>query len=209
MKNDKCKICRRLGAKLFLKGERCLSSKCSFIRKPYSPGQKGKRRTRGGSEYGKELKEKEKLKNWYNLRERQFEKYVNEVLERRGKVEDAAALLIQKLESRLDNVVFRMGFVSSRSRAKQSVGHGHFLVNNKKIDIPSYSVRKGDVIALSKRAQKKAAYQNLSAILKKYTPPFWIQIDSGKLEGKIIKDPSLEEITPPAEISSIFEFYSR
>ena len=117
MKNTKCKICRRLGVKLFLKGERCLSPKCAMVKRDYAPGEKGKRRRRTFSEYGKELREKQKLKNWYNLRERQFRNYVKEVLAKRGKVEDAGSLLVEKLESRLDNVVFRMGFVSSRNQS--------------------------------------------------------------------------------------------
>ncbi len=209
MKNNKCKICRRLGAKLFLKGDKCLSPKCPVIKKPYPPGEKGKRRTRTRSEYGKELSEKQKLKNWYNLGEKQFRKYVKEVLEKRGKVEDAGALLIEKLESRLDNVVFRMGFTSSRSQARQVISHGHFLVNEKKVNIPSYQVKKGDKVALKPESRKKTIFGNLSTSLKKYKPPSWIELDIEKLEGKISAQPSLEEAASPAEISVIFEFYSR
>ena len=209
MKDKKCKICRRLGVKLFLKGERCFSPKCPMIKRPYLPGQKGKRKHRGFSEYGKELAEKQKLKNWYNLKERQFRKYVREVLAKREKVEDAGALLIRKLESRLDNVVFRMGFADSRIQAKQIVSHGHFLVNGRKIDIPSRQVKKGDKISLKTSSRKKVIFQNLPATLKKYKPPSWIQINIEKLEGEIIGQSSLEEAGLPVEISTIFEFYSR
>ena len=209
MKNRKCKICRQLGVKLFLKGDKCLSPKCSMIRKPYLPGIKRKRRTRGFSEYGKELKEKQKLKNWYNLKERQFRKYVNEVLAKRGKVEDAGALLIKKLESRLDNVVFRLGFASSRAQAQQLISHNHFLVNGKRVNISAYQVKKRDKIALHPNSRKKTIFQNLSTVLKKYKPPSWMELNVEKLEGKIIGEPSLEKTAPPAEISSIFEFYSR
>jgi len=209
MKDKKCKICRRLGVKLFLKGERCLSQKCPIITKPYPPGEKGKRRTRQRSEYGKELSEKQKLKNWYNLRERQFRKYVKEVLEKRGRVEDAGALLIKKLESRLDNVVFRMGFTPSRVQARQIVNHGHFLVNEKKVDIPSYQVKKGDKISLRASSRNKAMFRDLPTILKKHQVPSWIKINIEKLEGEIVGQPNLEEAAPPAEISTIFEFYSR
>ncbi len=209
MKNNKCKICRRLGVKLFLKGEKCLSSKCSMIKKPYPPGMKGKRRTKKISEYGKELNEKQKLKNWYNLREKQFRNYVKEVLGRRGKVEDAGALLIKKLERRLDNVVFRLGFASSRVQARQIVNHNHFLVNGKRVNIPSYQVKKGDRISLKPSSQKKTIFQDLPTVLKKHKPPSWIELDAKKLEGKIISEPTLEEAAPPVEISSIFEFYSR
>jgi len=195
--------------KLFLKGERCLSAKCSIIRKPYPPGQKKKRRARALSEYGKELREKQKMKNWYNLRERQFRKYVKSVLNARGKVKDASALLIKILETRLDNVVFRLGFSSSRVLAKQMISHGHFLVNGKPINIPSYLVKKGDKISLKPKSAKKPLFQNLPVVLKKHTPPAWLEMNIEKLEGKILRDPTFDEATPPAEVSSIFEFYSR
>lgn len=209
MKNTKCKICRRLGVKLFLKGERCLSVKCAVIRKPYPPGQKKKRRARALSEYGQELREKQKMKNWYHLRERQFKNYVNKILDSRGKVKDPSSLLIKALESRLDNVVFKLGFSSSRASAKQMVSHGHFLVNNKSLNIPSYLVKKGDKITLKPASAKKKIFQNISAVLKKYTSPAWLEINVDKLEGKVLRDPGPEDVTPPAEISSIFEFYSK
>jgi small subunit ribosomal protein S4 len=180
-----------------------------MVKRPYPPGQKAKKRTRGLSEYGKELREKQKLKNWYNLDERQFRKYVKEVLAKRGKVEDAGDLLIKKLESRLDNVVFRMGFVPSRVQARQVISHGHFLVNGKKVDIPAYQTKKGDKITLHPRSPKKNIFQNLPTTLKKYNPPSWIELNIEKLEGKITGQPNLDEATPPAEISTIFEFYSR
>jgi len=209
MKEKKCKICRRLGVKLFLKGERCFSPKCAMVKRNYPPGVKGKRRKGAMSEYGKELVEKQKLKKWYNLKERQFKKYVKEVLAKRGIVENAGALLIEKLESRLDNVVFRMGFASSRAQARQMVSHGHFLVNGKRVDIPSLEVRKNDKISLRPSSRKKIIFQRTAEILKKHTPPSWIKVDAQKMEGEIIGKPSLEEAGVPVEISSIFEFYSR
>jgi len=209
MKDKKCKICRRLGVKLFLKGERCFSQKCPMITRPYAPGEKGKKRTRPPSEYGKELREKQKLKNWYNLKERQFRKYVKEVLGKRGKVEDAGVLLVRKLESRLDNVVFRMGFTLSRVQARQIVNHGHFLVNGRKVNIPSYQVKKGDKISLHASSRNKAIFQNLPISLKKHQAPSWIKINIEKLEGEIVGQPNLEEAGLPAEISTIFEYYSK
>lgn len=210
MQNSKCKICRRLGQKLFLKGDRCLSPKCPMITKPYPPGMKAKkRRRRVISEYGKELREKQKLKAWYNLKEKQFRKYIKEVLEKRGKVEDTNALLVKKLESRLDNVIFRMGFTSSRSQAHQIISHNHFLVNGKMVNIPSFQTKKGDKISLNPRSGKKIIFQNLPTVLKKYKPPSWIKVNVEKLEGQITGTPSLEETAPPAEISAIFEYYSR
>jgi small subunit ribosomal protein S4 len=209
MVKKKCKICRRLGVKLFLKGEKCLSPKCLMIKRAYPPGQKRRRRPTPLSEYGQALREKQKLKNWYNLKERQFKNYVKKILEKRGRVKDASSLLIKILESRLDNVVFRLGFANSRDQARQLVSHGHFLVNGKSINIPSYLVKKGDTISLKAQKTKKAIFQNLKNLLKKYKVPNWLALDIEKLEGKVIGEPSLEEAVPPVEISAIFEFYSR
>lgn len=209
MINSKCKICRRLGVKLFLKGERCLSPKCPMVKRAYPPGQKGKRRKGILSEYGKQLGEKQKLKSWYNLGERQFKKYIKEILEKGGRVEDASAEIIKILELRLDNVVFRLGFAVSRARARQLVSHSYFLVNGKSINIPSYQLKKGDVISLKPSKVKKAIFQNLKNLLKKYKTPSWLELNLEKLEGKVIGEPKLEEVTPPVEISAIFEYYSR
>ena len=144
MQKSDCKICRRVGTRLFLKGERCSSSKCAMVKRPYAPGLK-KKKVRGRvSEYGKELIEKQKLRNWYNLSEKQFRNYIKGILEKRGKVEDAGQLLIKKLESRLDSVIFSIGFASSKTEARQMVSHGHFKVNKRKINIPSCQIRKGE-----------------------------------------------------------------
>jgi len=209
MRDEKCKICRRLGVKLFLKGEKCLSPKCPILRRPYPPGQKGKRRRKRLSEYGKELREKQKLKNWYNLRERQFRKYVKETLSKRGKIEDAAGQLIQTLERRLDNVVFRLGFATSRVQARQLVSHRHLSVNDKVVNIPSFLVKKGDKIKIRKTAAKKTVFQNLPTTLKKHQLPSWLTLNIEKLEGKVKTLPTFEEAAPPVEVSAIFEFYSR
>lgn len=209
MKDAACKICRRQGVKLFLKGEKCISVKCPLLRKSYPPGQKGKRRTRPLSEYGKELSEKQKLRNWYNLAERQFRKYVKLTLDSRGKVEDAAAFLIRVLERRLDNVVFRLGFASSRSGARQMISHRHILLNGKPVNIASILVKKGDMIRVKEKSVSKKIFSTLSSTLKKHKSPTWLELDAAKLEGKVIGEPNLEEAAPPAEISSIFEFYSR
>ena len=209
MIKNKCKICRRLGTKLFLKGERCNSVKCAMVKRPYAPGEKAKKRRSSLSEYGKELKEKQKLRNYYNLSEKQFKNYVKQALESRAKEEDTVSILLKKLESRFDNVVFQMGFASSRTKARQAVTHGYFLINNRKVNIPSYQVKKGDKISLHPKASKKALFQGLSVALKKYKAPSWIRIDADKMEVEIINQPNIEEMTPPAEVSSIFEFYSK
>lgn len=203
---SKCKICRRAGTKLFLRGDRCLSAKCAMVKRPYSPGVKAKKVRKNVSEYGKELAEKQKLKNWYYLSEKQFGNYVKDILQKRGKVEDTSLALIKKLEHRLDNVIFRIGFASSRASARQMVTHGHFWVNGKRVDIPSYETRKGDKVSIRPGSVKKAIFKEN---IKEDEVPSWIKYDSVKKEAEIIGDAFLEESAIPAEIASIFEFYSR
>jgi small subunit ribosomal protein S4 len=209
MSDSQCKICRRMGVKLFLKGERCFTQKCQMVKKPYPPGKKGKRRPIPLSEYGRELKEKQKLKNLYNLKETQFKNYFKEVLKKRGKVENASELIVKILESRLDNVVFRLGFTSSRKQARQLVSHGYFLVNGKATNIPSRQLKKGDTISIKPQKYKKAVFKDIKTIVKKIKTPNWLEFNVEKLEGKLKSDPALEDIIVPVEISSIFEFYSR
>lgn len=180
-----------------------------MVKRPYPPGEKAKKRRGSLSEYGKELREKQKLKNWYNLSEKQFGGYVMEILDKRSKLEDAGALLIKKLENRLDNTVFQAGFAVSRIQARQLVSHGYFLINGRKVNIPSYQVKKGDKISLHPKTNKKNIFHNIVSFLKKRKAPSWIKVDQEKLEAEIIGQASLEETNPPAEISSIFEFYSK
>lgn len=194
---------------MFLKGEKCLSPKCPMIKKPYPPGMKKKRRFTASSEYGKELKEKQKLKNWYVLSERQLSNYVEAIFKKRGRVEDASALLIQKLESRLDNAVFRLGFSPSRSQARQLVSHGHLLVNGRPINTPSYQLKKGDKISIKPKSKKKKNLENLSISLKKHEVPSWLKLDIVNLQGEVSAAPDPEQALSPAELSSIFEYYSR
>lgn len=209
MKNKKCKICRRMGTKLFLRGEKCFSPKCPMVRRPYPPGQKGKRRPSPPSEYAFLLKEKQKLKRWYNLDERQFKNYVKEALSKRRKVEDASSFLIQNLEKRLDNVVFRLGFAVSRDQARQLVSHGYFLVNGKPVNVPSFRLKVGDTVSLKPSKLKKNLFKDIKSKLKKEKVLSWLSLDTEKLEGKIIAQPKVEEISPPVEVSAIFEFYSK
>lgn len=205
-----CKICRQQGQKLFLKGERCLSPKCVFIKRPTPPGPKGKRRRRQLSEYGRELRQKQGLKRWYNLGEQQFKNYVKKILGRRGQnLKDPAILLIQVLEKRLDNIVFRLGFAKSRAQARQMVSHGYFMVNGKPTKIPSFQLKKNDTLQIRTSKSQKTMLQNLKPLLKKQTPPVWLMLDVEKMEGKVIGEPTLEEAAPPAEIPTVFEFYSR
>lgn len=187
-----------------------MSAKCPILKRPYPPGhQSAKRRGRRNlSGYGRQLREKQKLRNFYNLKEYQFKKYVKDVLDKRGKVEDTQTFLIKKLEKRLDNVVFKLGFASSRVQARQLVGHGHFLVNGKKVNIPSFQTKKGDEISI-KSAKDKVIFHQLPVLLKQEPIAPWLKIDIKKLQGKIVAEPCLEDAAPPAEISAIFEFYSR
>ncbi|OGZ23948.1 MAG: 30S ribosomal protein S4 [Candidatus Nealsonbacteria bacterium RIFCSPLOWO2_01_FULL_41_9] len=210
MPTNQCKTCRQQGQKLFLKGDRCFSAKCVFVKRAYPPGPKGKRRRKQLSEYGRELREKQGLKKWYNLGEQQFKNYVKEILQKRGQNQkDPAVLLVQVLEKRLDNIVFRLGFAKSRAQARQMVSHGYFSVNGKPTKIPSYQLRKNDTLQVRTKKTEKIMLQNLKPLLKKQKTPSWLELDAEKMEAKVIGEPNLEEAAPPAEIPTIFEFYSR
>ena len=209
MKKNVCKICRRLGQKLFLKGEKCSSPKCAMIKRAFAPGQKKKKASRNISEYAKELKEKQKLKNWYNLKEYKFKKYVQDILSNKGEIDNLSEELIKKLEKRLDNVIFRMNLARSRKEARQLVSHAHFLVNGKPVNIPSFSDKKGDIINLKDSKKDKKLFKEFLLPLQKNQISSWLQFNLKNMEGKIIGDPSLEEALPPAEILSVFEFYSK
>ena len=185
MKTNSCKICRRLGQKLFLKGERCLSPKCAMIKSAYPPGQKKKRRTRSMSEYNKELREKQKLRSWYNLKEHQFKKYIQEVLTKRGKTVNFSLELIKKLEKRFDNVIFRMNLAKSRKGARQLISHSYFLVNDRGVNVPSFEVKKGDIISLRNGKKGKNLFKDfLTPSQQKVKIPSWLQFNVKKMEGK-------------------------
>lgn len=193
MLNDKCKKCRRIGEKLFLKGEKCFSPKCPLTRKPYVPGifgkMKKKKAKRGLSEYGVQLREKQKVKFNYGLKERQFANYLKEA-NKKGKGE-AKTRLVELLESRLDNIVFRLGLSDSRSSARQIVSHGHIMVNNRKVSIPSLRLRMGDKISIRPQSINKGFLKDIDIKLKKYNPPSWIKFDKSKKEGEIIGRPTI------------------
>ena len=180
-----------------------------MVKRPYPPGQRGKRRLGGPTEYGLLLAEKQKLKTWYNLKERQLKRYVKKALAMRGKVEDIGKYLLNSLEMRLDNVVFRSGFAKSRSQARQLVSHSFFLVNEEPVNIPSFSLKVGDEISMKPQKMKKKYVENLKDFLKKYTPPSHLKLDPEKLKVKIISEPKVEEILLPVDLYSVFEFYSK
>jgi small subunit ribosomal protein S4 len=207
--NTKCKICRRAGAKLFLKGARCYNQKCAMVRRPTTPGKKGKRRARSLSEFGRELREKQRMKACYNLREQQFKNYVDAILSKKSVIDDLSLALIDSLESRMDNVVFRLGFASSRAAARQLVSHKSFLVNGKPVNLPSRRIAKGNVVSVAPRKTGNAYFKQLKEALKSHKPPAWLALDLEKLEGRRIGDPTVEEAMPPAEIGTVFEFYAK
>lgn len=207
--NPKCKQCRRAGQKLFLKGERCHTPKCALTRRPYAPGARSKRMGRGLSEYGKQLLEKQKVKKTYGLLETQFKNYVLKAIKKKG---DSRDNLVTELETRLDNVIFRFGISKSRETARQLVSHGLVKVNGRRVNIPSFQVKAKDVITFKDRILKSPLFANLSTILKKQQLPAWLVFDAAKMEGKIVRQPSpddLSDLTGTANLAMVIEYYSR
>lgn len=206
MTNAKCKQCRRAGEKLFLKGERCLTPKCPMIKKPYPPGVHGRSRRRGLSEYGQQLKEKQKIKRTYGILERQFKRYIKLASQQKG---DSRENLMRLLETRLDNTVFRLGFAKSRSQARQIVSHRQVMINKKTVNIPSYQVKAGQTITLRDKIKKSTLFENLKASLKNYQLPAWLSLDKQKLQGKVLNLPSVNDFGDLGPLGTILEYYSR
>ena len=198
-----CKLCRREGQKLFLKGERCYSSKCAIERRNYAPGQHGQARKKQ-SEYGLQLREKQKAKRFYGMQETQFRNLFEKAAKKPGMTGENLLVL---LETRLDNVVFRLGFASSRKEARQLVTHGHFTVNGKKADIPSMEVKAGDVIKVKEKSQSSPKFKEVKEM--SITVPSWMSVDVEKLEGKVITLPRREDIDTPIAEHLIDELYSK
>ena len=205
----KCKKCRRAGEKLFLKGEKCLSSKCVFEKKSYPPGLPITARKHRSmmSEYGTQLKEKQKVRNVYQLSEKQFSAYVKHASSKHGVV--PTEQLFEDLETRLDSVVYRLGFAESRSLARQITSHGHLTVNGRRVDIPSHKVRKGDVIAVREGSREKPYFLMLKENIQKHIAPAWLKLDISKLEGVVQDKPSLGQSDLTFNLTLIMEFYSR
>jgi small subunit ribosomal protein S4 len=200
-----CRLCRREGIKLYLKGERCFSEKCAVDRRPFPPGQHGQGRRRN-SEYGLQLREKQKARRFYGVLEKQFEAYYDEAARRQGITGEN---LLQILESRLDNVVYRLGFAASRAEARQLVRHGHFTVNGRKVDIPSYLTKVGDVIAIREKSQQLDRIKTLLENAESRSIPPWLELDLAAKSGKIVRLPAREEIDTPVAEQMIVEHYSR
>ena len=203
--DEQCRICRREGQKLFLKGSRCYSDKCSISRRNYAPGQQGQKRAKL-SEYGTQLREKQKTKSYYGVGEKQFRGYFEMASNRKGITGEN---LLQILESRLDNVVYRLGFGASRAQARQLVNHGQFAVNGKKVDIPSYLVKAGDVITVRENKKDNGAIKvNVEANASRPVPA-WLELNNETLSGKVIRLASREDVDIPIEEHLIVELYSK
>jgi small subunit ribosomal protein S4 len=205
-----CKLCRREGEKLFLKGARCLSPKCSFERRSYPPGQHGKdaqfRRGRG-SDYATQLREKQKARRIYGVLERQFRRYFRDALRRPGLT---GWNLLAILESRLDNVIYRMGWADSRNHARLLVQHGHFTVNGRRTNIPSFLVTPGDVITVRDGSQNRRYFKEIRAYMEDRPPaPEWLEVDSVALKGTVTRVPERRDIDFPLNEQLIVEYYSR
>jgi small subunit ribosomal protein S4 len=201
-----CRLCRREDMKLFLKGERCYTDKCGYERRSYPPGQHGQSRRRKRSDYGEQLREKQKVKRIYGIAERQFRGYYHKATHMKGV---AGENLIQLLERRLDNVVYRMGFASDHAEARQLVRHGHFRINGKKVDIPSYLVRPRDIVNVCEGSQKIARINEALAAVDRRGVPQWIDLDKDGFRGTVRQLPSREDVTLPIREQLIIELYSK
>src|SRR5437764_10616753 len=200
-----CRLCRRDSVKLFLKGERCYTSKCAIEKRKYPPGQHGQRQ-RKLADYGVQLREKQKIKRIYRVLERQFRNYFKEAVRRKGVTGE---ILLQLLELRLDNTVYRLGFGLSRRQARQLVNHAHFQVNGKKVNIPSYQVRPGDVISVRERSRQAGAIVEALDSTGGRRVPEWLVLDRAALSGQVMAVPTREQIDTQVNEALIVEFYSR
>lgn len=198
-----CRICRREGVKLFLKGDRCYTGKCSVSRREYAPGQHGQRRSKL-SEYGLQLREKQKARKFYGILESQFRKYFDMAVRKKGVTGEN---LLQILETRFDNVVYRLGYANSRSEARQLLRHGHFKINGKKVDIPSLLVKPGDVIEVKEKSKEIPVIKEVAESSR--IVPKWLEINKETLVGKVVELPTRDEVDLPVKEQYIVELYSK
>ena len=201
-----CRLCRREGMKLFLKGERCYAEKCAIERRNVPPGHHGKGRKAKLQGYGLQLREKQRVKRMYGVLERQFRRYFHEADRRKGITGET---LLQLLESRLDNVVYRLGFATSRPQARQLVRHGHFLVNGGRADIPSYSLRAGDRVSVKSRSANNATISYAREEVKGRGVPEWLELGADGQEGRYAAIPTREQLNLPVQEQLIVELYSK
>lgn len=191
---------------MFFKGDRCQSPKCAMVKKNYPPGLHGPKGRKRQTDYGLQLAEKQKAKKQYNLSEKQFRLTFEKARKQLG---NTGETLLKLLELRLDNVVYRLGFASSRSQARQLVNHGHFMVNNKRADIPSLKVKSGDIIKVKGKSKSSKSLKNLAETLKKQEVPGWLNLDAKELSGKVLHEPSMKDISINTNVQMIIEFYSK
>jgi len=204
--DPKCKQCRRLGDKLFLKGERCNSAKCGIVKRNYPPGVHGNKGRTRQTEYGLQLAEKQKALKEYRIMEKQFRLTFEKAQEQAG---DTGENFLRLLESRLDNTVYRLAFTDSRDKARQLVNHGHFTVNGKLVTIPSYKIKVGDIVAIKESSKKSKVFANLSEKIKKQSVPSWLNLDAATLSGKVLNLPKKDDLALNLNPQMIVEFYSR
>lgn len=205
--NAKCRKCRRAGEKLFLKGDRCNGPKCAMIKRAYVPGVHGKKMRRGGSEYGMQLAVKQKIRRIYGVLEKQFKRHFNEAKSKKGVTGD---LLLVRLETRLDNVVYRIGLASSRSLARQLVNHGLITIDDKKVTIPSFEVKIGQTIGVKESKKEKKYFQELKQVIKnKKDFPAWIDVKGQLMKGKIVGLPQRDDVGINVDAQVVVEYYSR
>ncbi|NCN99945.1 30S ribosomal protein S4 [Candidatus Falkowbacteria bacterium] len=204
--DNKCKQCRRAGEKLFLKGERCFTPKCAIIKRNYAPGFHGPKGHKRLSDYGQQLAEKQKAKKFYGLAEKQFRLTFDKAVK---KVGDSGKNFLRALEMRLDNVVYRAGFATSRAAARQLVNHGHFSVNEVMTDIPSFMVKPGEVIKIKKTSEKNIYFRNSAEKLKKAERPSWLNFSADDLSVKILHEPQDTDLPLNLNIQVITEYYSK
>jgi len=204
--DSKCKQCRRIGEKLFLKGDRCSTPKCAMVKRNYAPGFHGPKGRKRLSDYGLQLQEKQKAKKYYGLLEKQFRLTYAKASKKQG---DAGKNFLRLLEMRLDNVIFRLGWAASRSQARQLVNHGHFTVNSRKTDIPSFSVKLGEVIKIKKSSQSNRFFKNLGEKLKKAERPSWLNFDASDLSAKVLHEPKETDLPQNINVQMIIEYYSK
>ena len=204
--SPQCKQCRREGQKLFLKGERCLTDKCAVERRGYAPGEHGKTRRSKETNYGLQLREKQKARRIYGVLERQFRNYFHKAEKGKGVTGET---LLQMLEMRVDNIIYRLGFAPSRSAARQIVRHGHITVNGKKMSIPSFITRPGDTVAVREKSRELVVVAGTLEKRKGQSVPEWLQLDSQARSGRVLQAPSREAIAIPVTEQLIVELYSK
>ncbi|MBD3235377.1 MAG: 30S ribosomal protein S4 [Candidatus Eisenbacteria bacterium] len=202
----KCKLCRREGTRLYLKGERCYTEKCAIETRAYPPGEHGQDRRRRGTQYGTQLREKQKARRLYGILERQFRNYFKSAARRQGVTGE---ILLQMLEMRLDNTIYRLGLAASRAAARQLVRHRHFMVNRRVVDIPAYSLDPGDVIEVRPASKKIAAIRETFENRRRTEDQPWLEIDEKEMRGKVLQLPARDQIPVPIQEQLIVELYSK